>query len=147
MDHLPLDAREVVDELRSAPEPPSGHQPRSWVPSASFEPLITDAERPPVVLNEHLQWLHKNWNLEPLLAPPPGGGPRGWVKRVIHRAFTAVLRPYLMRLQDCVGVTVRTLDTIARRVDDQSALQLRSIGTVRSDLLDLARHVDERLDE
>jgi hypothetical protein len=146
MKHLPLDARSVVDELRSAPRPLSGVQPRTWVPSQSFDSLLEDATVGPIVLNEHLQWLHQNWNLDGALARPAGGGAKGWVRRLVHRAVLAVLRPYLRQVQDCIAVMVRAVDIVARRVDDQAATQLRTIGAVRADLVDFAQHVDERLD-
>jgi hypothetical protein len=117
------------------------------MPSQSFDALLEDADLRPVVLNEHLVWLHQNWNLEQALAPPEGGGAKGWVKRQIHRAVLAVLRPYLQKVQECLAVMVRAVDTVARRVDDQAATQLRTIGAVRADLVDFACHVDERLDE
>ena len=47
MEHLPLDARSVVDELRSAARPLSGDGPRTWVPAASFDALLEDAELVP----------------------------------------------------------------------------------------------------
>ena len=50
MEHLPLDARSVVDELRSAPRPLSGALPRTWVPSQSFGALLEDADVRPVSL-------------------------------------------------------------------------------------------------
>lgn len=146
MEHLPLDARRVVDELRSAPRPSDAGGARTWIPSQSFDSMILDADRPPVHLNDHLNWLHKNWNLEQAIAPPPGGGLKGTVKRLVHRAVVAVLRPYLTQVQDCIGVTVRTLDVIARRVDEEAETQLRTIGAVRADLIDFAGHVDERID-
>ena len=146
MARVPLDARSIVDGLRSAPSPLSGRQPRTWVPSQSFADLLEDAGAEPVLLNEHLRWLHDNWNLEHTLEPPPGGGPKGWLRRSIHRAVMAVLRPHLTQVQECIAVMLRAVDTVARRVDDQAALQLRTIGALRSDLVDFAQHVDERLD-
>ena len=146
MEHLPLDARNVVDELRAAPRPLSGSRPRTWVPSQSFGALLVDADVQHVALNENLMWLHDNCNLEHALAPPVGGGLKGWVKRLIHRAVIAVLRPYLTGVQECLGTTLRAVDAIARRVDDQAATQMRTIGAVRADLIDFAQSVDERLD-
>jgi hypothetical protein len=146
MEHLPLDARGVVDELRSTPRPLSGDGPRTWVPTGSFAALLQDAELSPVALNVHLSWLHDNCNLDQALAPPEGSGPKAWGKRVIHRAVLAVMRPYLLKVQECLSVTVRALDTVAHRVDDQAATQLRTIGAVRADLVDFATTIDERLD-
>jgi hypothetical protein len=117
------------------------------VPSASFDALLEDAELSPVLLNPHLSWLRENCDLTQALAPPEGSGPKAWAKRLIHRAVLAALRPYLLKVQDCIAITVRAIETVARRVDDQAATQLRTIGAVRSDLVDFAAHVDERLDE
>jgi hypothetical protein len=117
------------------------------MPSASFAALLEDADRTPVLLNDHLSWLHDNCDLTQALAPPEGSGLKAWAKRLVHRAVLAVMRPYLVKVQDCASVTVRALDSVARRVDDQAATQLRSIGAIRADLVDFAQHVDERLDE
>lgn len=146
MEHLPLDARSVVEQLRAAPRPRVGDHPNSWVPSQSFDSLILDAKHTPAHLSAHLAWLHGNWSLEASLAPPTRAGVRGWWRRVTHRAVVRALRPYLAQMQDCVGATVRSLDELARRLDDQEAVQLRTLGAVRSDLVDLATHVDERLE-
>jgi len=116
------------------------------VPSQSFADLLEEAGAGPVHLNEHLRWLHDHLNLEQALGPPPGGGPKGWLRRLIHRAVMAVLRPHLVQVQECIAVMVRAVDTVARRVDDQAALQLRTIGALRADLVDFAQHVDGRLD-
>jgi hypothetical protein len=117
------------------------------VPSASFAALLEDAESTPVALNDHLAWLHENCDFAQAFAPPPGGGVRGWAKRLIHRAVLAVLNPYLVKAQDCITVSVRAIDAVARRVDQQAAAQLRKTGAMRSDLVDMAAHFDERLDE
>ena len=146
MARVPPDAHSVVDELRSTLHPLSETLPRTWVPSQSFAALLEDAGVEPVHLNEHLAWLHQNWSLEKAFEPPRGGGPKGVVQRIIHRAVLAALRPHVMQVQECIAVMVRAVDTVARRVDDQAALQLRTIGAVRADLVDFARHVDERLD-
>jgi len=116
------------------------------VPSASFDALLEDAEPDPVRLNDHLAWLHENCNLDQVLAPPAGSGMRAWAKRLAYRAVLAVLNPYLVKVKDCIAVTVRAIDTVARRVDQQAASQMRSVAAMRSDLVDLARHVEDRLD-
>jgi len=90
--------------------------------------------------------MHHNWDLRALLAPPAGRGVKGIVKRATHRLVMVVLGPYLDRLQDYIGVNTRAVDTVSRRLDDQLAAQLRLLGAVRSDMIDLAHHLDERLD-
>jgi hypothetical protein len=147
MKHVPLEARRVVDELRSTPQPLSGALPSTWVPSQSFDSLLEDAGAAPILLDEHLQWLQENWNLTQSLAAPAGGGAKGWARRLINRAVLAALRPHLLEVQACIAETVRALEAVARRVDDQAATQLRTIGAVRADLVDFAQHVDGRLEE
>ena len=145
MADLPVDAQHIVDELRAirqAHDIPS----RTWLPSESFEGTLAEAIRPPVHMNEHLGWLHANWDLGALLAPPPGRGVKGLVKRLQHRLIMVVLAPYLARLQDYLGVNVRAIDDVSRRVDDVASNQLRMIGAVRHDMIDFAHHVDERID-
>jgi len=146
MEHLPLDARGVVDELRSAPRPHTGDGLRGWVPSASFDALFEDAGPSPVRLNDHLTWLHENCDLDQVLAPPAGSGMRAFARRLVYKAVLAVLNPYLVRVKDCIAVTVRAVDTVARRVDEQAVAQMRVAAAMRSDLVNLARHVEERLD-
>ena len=146
MGDIPLDARRVVDDLREARHAVGNTAPSSWVPSESFESTLHHAIQPPVHLNGHLNWMHHNCDLRALLAPPPSKGVKGFVRRLTHRLVMSVLGPYLDRLQDYLGVNTRAVDTVCRRVDDQLASQLRLLGAVRSDMIDLAHHVDERLD-
>ena len=146
MGDIPLDARRVVDELRSSRRDGAA-APKVWTPSESFDASMKQLERPPIVLNEHLRWMHENWDMRALLAPPPLVGVRGVVRRLVHRAIMAVMRPYFDRMQDYVGVNLRAIDAVARRVDDSSIAQLRMMGAVRADLIDFAHHVDERVDD
>jgi len=146
MGDIPFDARRVVDDLRTARKFAGTDAPSSWVPSDSFESTLQNTIQPPVHLNPHLHWMHENWDLRSLLAPPPARGVKGLVKRVTHRLVMVVLGPYFDRLQDYVGVNTRAVDTIARRLDDELSAQLRLLGAVRADMIDLAHHLDERLD-
>ncbi|MGO9197574.1 MAG: hypothetical protein ACLQK4_10675 [Acidimicrobiales bacterium] len=145
MGDIPVDAQQVVDELRLARQA-RRVPPRSWIPSESFEGTLAEAIRPPVHTNEHLVWLHGNWDLDALLAPPPERGVKGLVKRLQHRLIMAVLAPYFSRLQDYLGVNTRAIDVVSRRVDDVATNQLRMIGAVRHDMIDFAHHIDERID-
>ena len=114
MEHLPLDARSVLEELRSADASLAEALPRTWVPSASFDALVEEAERMPLAVEEHLLWLHDNCDLAAALAPLEGSGLRGWAKRWAHRIVLAVMNPYLVKVQDCIVETVRALDERAR---------------------------------
>ena len=145
MGDIPLDAQRVVDELRSSRRSAATAAPKSWAPSESFESTIQHLSRTPVHLNDHLGWMHQNWDLRSFLAPPRQPGVKGFVRRLVHRAAMAVMAPYLERLQDYLGVNLRALDAIARRVDEDANNQLRVMGAVRADLVDFAHHVDDRL--
>jgi hypothetical protein len=146
MDHLPLDARGVVDELRSTSSSRPGGGLRGWVPSTSFDALASEAALDPVLLNDHLTWLHENCDLDQLLVAPAGSGLRAFGRRLVYRAVVSVLEPYLVRVKDCIAVTVRAIDTVARRVDEQAATQARAVAAMRSDLVDFARDVEGRLE-
>jgi hypothetical protein len=117
------------------------------VPSSSFDALLAEADTDPVALNDHLVWLHENCDLAELLAPPRGSGVKAWCKRLVHRAVFAVLGPYLIKVQDCIAVSVRAIDTVARRVDEQAATQLRAVGAMRTDLVEFTAQLEERLEE
>ena len=82
-----------------------------------------------------------------LLAAPEGGGLKGLAKRLVHRAVLATFEPYLVRVQDCIAVTVRALDTVARRIDEQAVTELGAIVAMHSDLVDFAAQVEEELEE
>jgi hypothetical protein len=145
MADLPVDAQRVVDELRAVRRA-QGLSPRSWRPSQSFEGVLIDATRPLVHENEHLGWMHRHWDIGAALAPPPARGVKGLVRKVQHRLIMAVLGPYFIRLQDYLGVNVRAIDTVSKRVDEIGTNQLRMIGAVRHDMIDFAQAVDKRLD-
>ena len=144
MGDIPVDAQHVVDDLRAARQV-SQVAPRSWIPSESFEGTLAEAIRPPVHTNADLHWMHTNWDVASLLAPPPGKGIKGGVRRLQHRLIMAVLAPYFSRLQDYLGVNTRAVDAVSRRVDDVATSQLRMIGAVRHDMIDFAHHIVERV--
>lgn len=146
MGELPLDAQHVVDELRAARRATAA-EPRSWAPSESFDGALADSGRPPIYLNSHLAWMHANWRLAEVLAPPAQRGIKGAISRVAHRVIMFALKPYFERLQDYLGVNVRAMEAVSRRVDDVASDQLRMLGAVRHDMIDFAHHIDERLDD
>lgn len=147
MGDIPLDARRLVDELRSSRREVGALAPKVWTPSESFDSTMHHLNRAPIHLNEHLGWMHQNWDMRSLLAPPPAAGVRGLARRMVHRAIMAVLRPYFDRMQDYLGVNLRAIDAVAKRVDEDTATQLRVMGAVRADLIDFAHHVDERVND
>ncbi len=90
--------------------------------------------------------MHHHWDLRAALAPPAGGGAKGLARRVAHRFIMAVLGGYLERLQDYLGVNVRALDAACKRADELAAAQRRTLGAVRVDMVDLAHHLEERIE-
>jgi hypothetical protein len=147
MGDIPLDARRVVDELRSSRREAGSTAPQVWLPSQSFESTLADLDRLPIQLNGHLNWMHHNWDMSELLAPPAGKGLRGMIKRAIHRAIMLVLQPWFDRMHDYLGANLRAVDAVSQRADEISVAELRVLGAVRTDLIDFAHHVDERLND
>ncbi|MHB8245075.1 MAG: hypothetical protein ACYDGN_06905 [Acidimicrobiales bacterium] len=146
MGDLPVDAQQIVDELRAVRKA-HGAAPRSWTPSKSFDGYLAEPIRPPVHSNGHLAWMHKNWDIKVLLAPPPRRGVKGLVMRLQHKATMAVLRPYLLRLEDYLGVNTRAVDEVSRRVDELAERQQRMFCALRDDMIDFAHHVDDTLEQ
>lgn len=146
MGDIPVDAQRVVDELRAARRSAAITGPRTWTPSASFDSSLGRLDREPIAANDHLNWMHQNWDLRALLAPPRQPGLKGLARRIAHRASMAVLAPYLNQLQDYLGVTLRAIDAVAQRVDEDEADQRLLLKAVRTDMVEFAQHVDEHLD-
>jgi hypothetical protein len=141
MGDIPVDARRVVNDLRTSRTKGAGLAPRSWTPPQSLEaPPLRSAQQ-----NEHLGWMHKNWDLRPLIGPPRDHGWKGRLKRLVHRLVTATFAPYLERLQDYLGVNARALQEVASRVDELEAAQAALMAAVRADFVDLARHLEDRM--
>ncbi|HXY42597.1 MAG TPA: hypothetical protein VEH29_00260 [Acidimicrobiales bacterium] len=144
MGDIPVDAQRVVDKLRAARREAAAAAPKHWVPPDSFGQALMNLPRTPVHVNPDLNWMHHNWDLRELLAPPRRRGLRGAIHWAAHRVVMVVLGPYLDRLQHYLGVNVRAVDAVTRRVDDDRVAQLSLIEAVRADVIDLAYHVDER---
>jgi hypothetical protein len=142
---IPVDAQRVVDELRTSRRKVAADAPRWWTPPESFDPAVTRLSRTPAHLNENLAWMHKNWGLAEKLVLPRQPGLKGLMKRIVNPLVRAVLGPYLDGLQNYLVHNLRALDAVARRSDEDFTAQQNLIDALRSDLVDLARHVDERV--
>ncbi len=143
MGELPVDAGRLVDELRARRQ--AGVAVGTWAPTASFDAVLAEAHRSPLQLNEHLRWLREHSDMGALLAPPPLRSRFGITRRLLHRAVMAVLRPWFDRMQEFNAESLRALDAMAQRVDEETDARLRLLAAVRSDLVDFARHVDDQV--
>jgi hypothetical protein len=146
MADLPIDAQRVIEQLRAVRQA-QGASARTWMPSDTFDTLIIEATREPVQDNEHLRWLHQNWDLTSYLAPPEGHGAKAMVKRLQYRLLMAILRPYFDRLQHFLTENLRALDIVSKRTTDLYTSHLHTIAVLRHDLVDFAHSVDDRLDD
>jgi hypothetical protein len=125
---------------------PSERWPRKWAPSKSFESLLAEANKELALLDSSLDYLRRHWDLRPSVAPVRGdSGPKAQVRAVLRRTVLSVLGRYLDDERKVTDHTVRMLEVLAKRVDELAALQLRVVGAVRADMLDLASHVDREL--
>jgi len=151
MEDLPgeirVDPQVVIDHLRSII--PTGSYPRSWLPQATFDELQVRADREPIHLNPALHHLHRRWDMVHARTAAHGGRrPRAIARRLLSRLVNTAFEQYFTEEQEFRAALAQSIDAIAYRVDEVSTADLRSLlELVRADLLDLARHLDERLDE
>ena len=152
MEDLPgdvhVDAQVVVEHLRSIAAATPGAYPRTWLPQATFDGLQIRADREPIHLDLALHHLHRRWDMDHARTPPgPGRRPRAIARRFAHRVVNNVLKRYFVEEQEFRAALAQSIDAIAYRVDEVSTSDLRALlEVVRADLLDLARHVDDRID-
>ncbi|HEV2360604.1 MAG TPA: hypothetical protein VGS21_02770 [Acidimicrobiales bacterium] len=126
----------------------------TWQPTESLTSILEEMRHQLLSVNETLVWLHQRWDLRPAIAEgerkaeelgAAGGGRPGRgvdTKRVVQ----AQLGPYLAEEHELVANLVRMVDVMAKRIDLIEANQQRVLGAVRSELLDLAAFVDDRLE-
>lgn len=149
MEQLPgdvhVDAELIVEHLRQlVAEAPSSH-PRGWVPTITFEELLTKSDREPIHLHESIHYLHRHWHEVTLSAPPGGRHPRNRFARYVHRILESLLADHFQRERDFRAALAQSIDAIAYRLDEVATADQRNLlEAVRDDLADLARYVEER---
>ena len=142
MEELPIEARALAGTMTTALRVP---RPSSWKPSATLPIELWEARRELLQVNELLRWLHEHWNLGPArdASPPAGRGARSRVRQIAWRAVRPCLERYFLEEQDVLANLVRMVDVLAKRVDALAANQSRLLGAVRTDLVDVAGHLEE----
>lgn len=152
MEDLPgdvrVDARVVVEHLRSVVSNAPGSYPRTWVPQATFDELLGRADREPIHLHPSLHHLHRHWDMGPARTHAGSGwSPKAVGRRLLARFVNAALDRYFTEEQEFRATLAQSIDAIAYRVDEIASSDLRNmLNVVRDDLLDLARYVDDRID-
>ena len=131
--------------MKSAFPPP---KPTSWRPLATVPPEVWGTRTQLVRVSETLSWLHKHWDLQPSTRElPRERGIKGAVRKLAWRVMRPCFARYFKEEQDLLANLVRMVDLLAKQVDHISASQERLLGTVRTDLVDLAGHVDGAIAE
>ncbi|MCU1491576.1 MAG: hypothetical protein JWM85_2981 [Acidimicrobiaceae bacterium] len=152
MEDLPgdvrVDARVVVEHLRSVVAGAPASYPRSWVPQATFDVLLERADREPVHLHPALHHLHRRWDMNQVRTlAGTGRRPKQLSRRLIAWIINLALDRYFQEEQEFRAALAQSIDAVAYRVDEVSGSDLRNmLDVVRDDLLDLARYVDDRID-
>ncbi len=152
MEGLPGDpaaaTRLVTEQVRAVADA-NGDYPRNWMPEASLDELVEGYDRHPIHLHPAIHHLHHRWDMGPALRNDGSGkGPKALFRRVLARVILATLDRYFAEEQEFRVALAQSIDAIAYRVDEIAAADERAIvEIVRRDLLDLARYVDERIDE
>ncbi len=143
-----LDAGSIVEQLRSLVAEGRNEYPRTWVPRATYEDLVVDDGREPIHLLESLHYLHHHWDMaNSRMCKGIGWGPKAIVQRVLSRIVNGAMSHYYAEEQAFRSNLARAIDAIAYRVDNISYADQRALlGAVRQDLIDLARHLEHRLD-
>ena len=152
MEDLPgdvrVDARVVVEHLRSVVGNAPGAYPRTWVPQATFDEVLERADRDPIHLHPSIHHLHRNWDMGHARMQQGGGwSPKAVGRRFLARIINAALDRYFTEEQEFRAALAQSIDAIAYRVDELASADERALlDVVRNDLLDLSRYVDERID-
>ncbi|HUY30042.1 MAG TPA: hypothetical protein VMV02_03510 [Acidimicrobiales bacterium] len=152
MEDLPgdvrLDARAVVEQLRALVSNAPRAYPGQWFPQATFDELLVRADREPIHLHPSLHHLHRHWDMgHARTQAGTGWGPKALGRRLLARVVNAALDRYLAEEQEFRAALAQSIDAIAYRVDEIASADLRAVlEIVRSDLLDLTRYIDDRID-
>ncbi len=141
---LHIDARSVVDRVRSAAE--SSPHPRGWLPQGTFDDLLERSDRDPIHFHEAIHHLHHNWDRGPARALAGNGrGPKAIAQRLLARVVGIALDRYFAEEQEFRAAVAQAVDAIAYRVDEIAGADERELlELVRTDLIDLARYVETR---
>lgn len=126
---------------------PSPPRRASWRPRATL-PAELWAERQKLAnTSDPVLYLHRRWDLSGTYnSVPPAGSP---AKTALRKFAWRVVRPCLDRYfkeeHDLLANLVRAVDLLSKRIDDLASNDQRLLGAVRTDLQDLARHLDSTL--
>jgi len=122
--------------------------PGQWFPQATFDELLVRADREPIHLHPSLHHLHRHWDMgHARTQAGTGWGPKALGRRLLARVVNAALDRYLAEEQEFRAALAQSIDAIAYRVDEIASADLRAVlEIVRSDLLDLTRYIDDRID-
>ena len=141
MEELPVEARALAGAMTTALRVP---RPSTWKPSATLPAELWDARRELMQVHEVLRWLHQHWDLKPARDEgPQGRGLKARARKAAWRAIRPSLERYFHEEQDILANLIRMVDVLAKRVDAIAANQTRLLGAVRTDLVDVAGHLEE----
>jgi hypothetical protein len=119
------------------------------MPEASFDELVESYDRHPIHLHPAIHHLHHRWDMGHARRNDGSGkSPKALMRRLLARMISAALDRYFTEEQEYRAAIAQSVDAVAYRVDEIAAADERAIVEImRRDLLDLARYVDERIDE
>ncbi len=143
-----VDARIIVEHLRSAIANLPPAYPRTWLPQATVDELFERADREPIHFHQSLHHLHHRWDMDHARARERRGWtPKALGQRIVGRIVNSALDRYFTEEQEYRAALAQSIDAIAYRVDEIASADERNlVEIIRRDLLDLARYVDERID-
>jgi hypothetical protein len=152
MEGLPGDtrasARIVAEHLRALGASGTRDDEGEWLPQVTFDEIVEAADRNPIHLHPAIHHLHHRWDMgHARRNDGTGKSPKALARRLLARLVSSALDRYFTEEQEYRAALAQSIDAIAYRVDEIAAADERAIvEAVRRDLLDLARHLEGRLD-
>jgi hypothetical protein len=119
------------------------------MPQATFDELVEGYDRHPIHVHPAIHHLHHRWDMGGARRNDgTGKSPKALARRLLARVISGALDRYFTEEQEYRAALAQSIDAVAYRVDEIASADERAIvEIVRRDLLDLARYVDERIDE
>ena len=119
-----------------------------WLPQVTFDEIVEAADRNPIHLHPAIHHLHHRWDMgHARRNDGTGKSPKALARRLLGRLVSSALDRYFTEEQEYRAALAQSIDAIAYRVDEIASADERAIiEAVRRDLLDLARHLEERLE-
>jgi hypothetical protein len=148
MTQTDIEARQLVEAVR---ERVAEESLSAWTPAPHARREGDVDTLPPMRHHGALDYLHRNWAIRDTVPPvsvrvAARRGPRALARALANRAVRSSLAPYMEAEQELMAHVVRLCDAMAKRCDALAEADTDCVEEVRTDLIDLATHVQSSID-